>query len=287
MPVWSTSGFANNIEPRKCMFGRSVPENGGSMINRLSVLPAPLRWRAVHLEQRLRVKRLRHRTPVPELAGIKIPVMSDLTDNICVAIYDGHYESAELHTFQSMLDEDDVVLEVGAGIGFLSSYCARAIGSEKVHTYEANPKLEVLIRKVYAANQVGPTLKIGVLGQETGTAQFFITHDFWASSLLPPAEPSEQVTVPVYDVNEEIRRITPTFLLMDIEGGEYELIKALDFHTIRKISVEMHTDVLGQARVDESKAIMRNAGFEVNSQLSRVIPGVKEVLFLERRERNR
>lgn len=252
------------------------------MANWHSVLPAPLRWRAVHLAQHLRVKWLKHKIPVPELAGVRIPVMSMLTNNICAAIYDGHYEGAELRTFKSMLEGDDVLLEVGAGIGFLSSYCAREIGSEKVHTYEANPRLEGLIREVYAANQVLPALKIGVLGRGAGTTNFYITRDFWASSLIQPTEPSEVISVPVYDLNEEVRRINPTFLLMDIEGGEYELIKEIDFHTIRKISVEIHTDVLGQGRVDEIKATMLNAGFVVNPQLSSLIPEVKEVLFLER-----
>ncbi len=245
-------------------------------------LPAALRWRVVHFEQRLKNRWNRLRTPVPELAGIKIPVVSKLTDNICSAIYGGFYEGAELRTFSTMLHQDDVVLEVGAGIGFLSSFCARAIGSERVHTYEANPALRPLIEEVYAANVVNPSLRIGVLGQHVGTTNFYITQDFWASSLLKPAEPCKEVTVPVYAVNEEVRRINPTFLLMDIEGGEYDLIKSIDFHNIRKISIEIHTDVLGQARVDEIKSIMSDAGFAVDPRLSSAIPGVKEVLFMMR-----
>ena len=219
---------------------------------------------------------------MPELAGIKIPIVESLSDNICAAIYDGYYESAELRTFQTMLTQEDVVLEIGTGIGFLSSYCARAIGSEYVHTFEANPNLEVLIDKVYVANRVRPNLKIGVLGSRVGATKFYVTCDFWASSLLPPPVPCEEVNVPVYDVNAEVRRIRPTFLLMDIEGGEYELIKIMDFHTIRKISVEIHTDVLGRERVGEISVVLRDAGFVVNQHLSSTIEGVKEVLFLER-----
>ncbi|MDO9191083.1 MAG: hypothetical protein Q7U24_14525, partial [Sulfurimicrobium sp.] len=65
-------------------------------------------------------------------------------------------------------------------------------------------------------------------------------------------------------------------------GGEYDLIKIIDFHTIRKISAELHTDVLGQARIDEIRSIMNSAGFRIDDKLSHVIPGVREVLFLER-----
>ena len=245
-------------------------------------LPPFIRWRVVYWVQHFRVRWLRFRQPVPELAGIKIPIVRYLTDNICVAIYDSYYESAELNTFQKKLEKHDIVLEVGAGIGFLSSYCSSAIGSENVFTYEANPQLEPLIRSVYSINQVGPTLKIGVLGNQAGQTKFYVTRDFWASSLLRPAEPCEEVTVPVYDLNEEVYRINPTFLLMDIEGGEYDLIKSIDFHTIRKVSTELHTYVLGQDRIDEIKAVMNRAGFVANPSLSSVIPGVKEVLFLER-----
>jgi len=120
------------------------------------------------------------------------------------------------------------------------------------------------------------------LGNQAGQTNFYVTRDFWASSLLRPAEPCEEVSVPVYDLNEEVRRTNPTFLLMDIEGGEYDLIKTINFHTICKISAELHTYVLGQDRIDEIRAIMNRAGFVVDPSLSSIIPGVKEVLFLER-----
>lgn len=47
------------------------------------------------------------------MAGIKIQIVQHLTDNICTAIYDGHYEIAELNTFRKKLEKRDIVLEVG------------------------------------------------------------------------------------------------------------------------------------------------------------------------------
>jgi len=257
--------------------------NGGMMEPQWhDALPPFLRWRAIYWTQHFRVGWLRLRRPVPELAGVKIPIVRHLTDNISAAIYDGYYERAELNTFRRKLEKQDIVLELGAGIGFLSTYCSGVLGSENVFTYEANPQLEPLIRRVYSVNRVQPTLKIGVLGNQAGQTKFYVTRDFWASSLLPPPEPWEEVMVPVYDINEEVFRINPTFLLMDIEGGEYDLLRTIDFHTIRKISAELHTDVLGQDRVDEIKAVMSRAGFAIDPSLSSVIPGVKEILFVER-----
>jgi FkbM family methyltransferase len=247
-----------------------------------SFLPAPLRWRMVYWMQHIRIARLKRRNPVPELSGIKIPICPQLSDNICAAIYDGYYERAELSTFNSKLHNNDIVFEIGTGIGFLSSYCAMKIGSDHVFTYEANPQLESLIKNVYLENRVSPTLKFGILGSKIGQAKFYVTRDFWASSLLPPSEPHQELTVPIFSLNDEIKKINPTFMIMDIEGGEYDLIRLIDFHTIRKISVELHTEVLGQNKVDEIKEIMRMAGFIIDGNLSRLIPGVKEILFMER-----
>ncbi len=36
-------------------------------------------------------------------------------------------------------------MELGAGLGFLSTYCAKIMGSDNVVTYEANPALEPYI----------------------------------------------------------------------------------------------------------------------------------------------
>lgn len=247
-------------------------------------LPPALRWRAVVWTQHVRILMLKHLNPIPTLAGLKIPVTGALSDNLCAAIYDGYYESAELGAFSKNLSEDDIVLEVGAGIGFLSAYCAAAIGSDRVFAYEANPKMEPLIRSVYAANNVMPHLRIGVLGNQEGSVNFFVTKDFWASSLIEPSMPHETVEVPVYPLNDEIRRISPTFLIMDIEGGEFELLSSINFGTIRKISCELHTDVLGQDKIDHMKEIMFRADFKTREDHSIVIPGVKEILFLTRRQ---
>lgn len=63
-------------------------------------LPPFLKWRAIHWTQHLRIMWLKHLNPAPDLAGIRLPVMQALSDNICAAIYDGYYENAELSTFK-------------------------------------------------------------------------------------------------------------------------------------------------------------------------------------------
>ena len=69
---------------------------------------------------------------------------------------------------------------------------------------------------------------------------------------------------------------------MDIEGGEYDLFQQIKFNRIRKIAVELHTDILGQDKINTIKKVMADTGFSIVDQLSSRIENVKEVLFLER-----
>ena len=68
----------------------------------------------------------------------------------------GRYERDELRLIGQLLSPEDVALEVGAGLGVLSAYCARRLGSSRVFAYEANPDLEACIRDTYSLNQVQP-----------------------------------------------------------------------------------------------------------------------------------
>jgi hypothetical protein len=69
------------------------------------------------------------------------------------------------------------------------------------------------------------------------------------------------IRVPVRPLNEEIRRLDPTFLVLDIEGGERELFRFIDFHHIRKIALELHTGLIGQEEAAGIKRRLRDAGF--------------------------
>ena len=48
---------------------------------------------------------------------------------------------------------------------------------------------------------------------------------------------------------------------MDIEGSEKDLIRIIDFHNIRKITMELHTEWIGREGVEAILARLRDAGF--------------------------
>lgn len=208
--------------------------------------------------------------------GVLLPVKHSLiSPAIAREIYFGDYEAKEIEIIRRRLADDDVVLEVGAGLGFLSAYCAKRVGSEKVFAFEANPELIPLIRATYAKNAVAPTLINALLARGDGEREFHLEDDFWASSAHRTG--GRSIKVRQLDLNAELARIAPSFLVVDIEGGEAEFFAAADLRTVRKICVETHPDVLGNQVLSKMFAGLLAQGFSLDFALIR-----KNVFFFYR-----
>ncbi|MBW7892404.1 MAG: FkbM family methyltransferase [Chitinophagaceae bacterium] len=181
-----------------------------------------------------------------EVEGIFIPVYLRYGYSVIRFIDNGTYECEELRLLNSKLENTDVVMELGTGIGFISAFCARKIGFERVYTFEANEQMKPVILQLFEKNKVHPHFQVALLGNdEKDETEFLAQKDFLASSEKRSSAKGDRIVVPVLDINETIKKIQPTYLVMDIEGNEYDVINAIrDFHTIRKIQFELHPDVL-------------------------------------------
>jgi FkbM family methyltransferase len=166
-------------------------------------------------------------------------------------IESGQYESGDVRAMDAMLEADDVVLEVGAGLGFTSAMCAKRIGSDRVFTYEANPQMEPSIRRLYALNDVSPTLTIGAVTNHGGEVQLAEEPEFWVGRIAETGRP-----VQARDITEELERIAPTFLILDCEGGERDILLGNDLPGgVRKLVAELHPEFIGAQACTE---IIRN-----------------------------
>ena len=216
-----------------------------------------------------------------ELEGIKINIGDYLSSSIKEAMYGGYYEQQEIQLVKSYLASDDVIMEIGAGIGFLSSYCAKKIGSERIFAYEANIALEEPIRNTYAINHVNPNLEMCLIGEQIGIQNFYITKDFWGSSFIKPNPETieKTLTIPVKSFREELKRINPSFVIIDIEGGEYDLLKDNDLYNVQKIVIELHNTIIGYEKVEDVKSKFKSWGFKIVENLPN---GQDEIVFMQR-----
>lgn len=215
-----------------------------------------------------RIKTLLWRFPKADFStnfGVRLPLKHPaITPPILKDIFFGVYESKEAELVGKRIAADDVVMEIGAGIGFLSALAAKITGSERVFAYEANPQLMDVIKHVHVLNQVSPTVSNVLLGDGEDERTFWLEKDYWASSLIQGSPDATPIQVRQIDLNREIERIQPTFLILDIEGGEYELLRHARLDPVRKIVIEVHPHVLGYHRISEMLGWLFAAGFALD-----------------------
>ena len=242
-----------------------APEVGITMRNYLGLLGFVLRDHTRYLRYAIRLLTKPDRVA---LHGVQVPISEGATPRTRRALYRERYERSEARALILTLEPRDVVLELGTGLGFLSALCAKRIGSDRIHSVEANPRMISLIEQVHALNDVQPEVLHAVLGRGAGEREFFIHREFASSSLTPSDESTTAVRVPQLDLNEQMARIRPTYLIMDVEGAEDELFRTIDLSTVRKILVELHAGWIGEARMAEILRQVEEQGFRLIRALS-------------------
>lgn len=160
------------------------------------------------------------------------------------SLYSERYERGEVFALLAHLDATDRVVEFGSGLGLLTILAARRAGSHRVWSYEANPRLLPLIREHCRLNGVEPHLRHGAVGVGLGSAVLHLGEEHSSSSILEPATTAVRTVVPRLDAAEEVERFRPTFLVVDVEGGEAEIIPRIAWEGIDKLLLEIHPEVL-------------------------------------------
>ena len=212
--------------------------------------------------------------------GVRIAVNSDLFSKAMVeAIYSGRYEIQEAEILEQTIAADDRVLEIGAGIGFLACLAARFLNDaeDQLTVVEANPQLIPLIQQNLARNGKGARVMHAILGgDDGGELPFYVVPDFWASSLEPQAG-AERVFVPKRSFAGLVDAFSPTYLNVDIEGGEIELLKSEPLRSVKKILLELHPKQSGSLAASQLLASLIDRGFALDFSLSN-----QQVFFLRR-----
>ncbi|AFY58298.1 methyltransferase, FkbM family [Rivularia sp. PCC 7116] len=195
--------------------------------------------------------------------GVRMKIDPRMTPFQVKKLIDGRHTREERRLLIHRLEPDDIVMELGGGIGMLAIACALKIGGERVYSYEANPVLESLIRENYALNDVKPEINMCMLDETHDTCTFHVSEHFSRSSAFKPADDK---TVPyevaVKPLNDEIARIKPTVLIMDVQGSEGKLLSFANLSTVSKLLVEVHPDMLGLSNANALRRNLRTQGFE-------------------------
>lgn len=205
--------------------------------------------------------------------GIRFPLTPDiLSKKARRGLRKGTYEIEEAETARDLLHDGDTVLELGAGIGFISSYLRKFTKVDRIVAYEANTSLIPYISQVHALNGIEKVevRNAAVLDSpENDTIPFYVRTEFWSSSLSPDRKGVvDTLSVPTKNWCDLITEIAPTSLVMDIEGGEVDLLERCDLGSIRRAVIELHPSKCGLAGMAKVHAAITRQGFTIVKESS-------------------
>jgi FkbM family methyltransferase len=213
----------------------------------------------------------------PEFAvldGAKVPIRgSFLAPKMRRHLMRGGYERAERKLLAKLVREGDVVLELGASLGIVTTLLRKKTGAGgAVVAVEANKQLARHFQKQLAVNGVDARL-IHALGcpiwegdvPEKVRSQGFSS---MPSSLSGRAEGPGGDDVPwmtLKEVAEKAGLGSPSVLMIDVEGSEDIWCEQPPCfpQSVRTIIVEIHPHIIGETKAGESVQALIREGFRI------------------------
>lgn len=187
-----------------------------------------------------------------DVHGVQLPIdAAEVSAEIWSALTTGQYEANEARRVRHAIQPNDRVLELGAGLGVITSIIA-SIEGVRVWSFEADPRTARLAQRVIDLNcGDNVTLTNGILAAGPPMkVEFFQRNDFWMSSRFAEQGPYEQIVqVPSSDVDAFLDAHDINVLVMDIEGSELELLQNAKLAGVERIFLELHDHLYGLAGV--------------------------------------
>lgn len=188
----------------------------------------------------------------------------------------GNYEKPERKAMEGLLRPEDRALEIGSGVGFISTLMARDYGLRDIHSYEANPALIPYIRQVHKLNGVGDhvTCHNALIAPGAGAERpFYVRGDFIASSLSDDRGDrfggvKRVVNIPQIAMADAVAKNDANILICDIEGAEVELLPQIDLSRFRAAVVELHPKTIGIGGVQKVMDAFSAAGLGYDADRS-------------------
>lgn len=219
-----------------------------------------LRKKIYQVRKRLRLRLIR----LFKIDGFKLINHPSFSLKILKQLDSSKYESQERELVKKYIEPNDRVIELGGGMGVISMIISKIVPPGNIHVFEANPLMCKIISRNYKINKInGISVYNKVLGRGGGVSrQFGLNHSFTGSSLVSK-NPVNFIMVEQYDFDSFIINHQTNTIVMDIEGGEYELISE-EYNlprVVNKILIELHPD--RNIKEVELIPILRNQGFVV------------------------
>ena len=193
-------------------------------------------------------------------------------------------EKFAVEFFESFVREDDVIIDIGANIGYYVLLEQRLAKRGRVFACEPSPFNRSMLSMNLALNKVG-NVKVFPLaiGSEDNVERDFFIYDRinWASfnrKLNAKLVKTIKVKIATIDrfVEENLEGLSPSLLRMDVEGHEYDILRGASRVLAQcprlKIFMEIHPHLLSEDALDGLLRILESYGFRVEAIINECEP---------------
>jgi FkbM family methyltransferase len=186
----------------------------------------------------------------------------------------GENQSAEFACARGLVRSGDVVLELGGGLGVLSTALHREASPSRIVSYEGNPDLLTYARLTHKLNGAS-NLEVRhgiVLSRPAAPTVLFFRHVHVSEGSLIrlPGSKADPVRVPVVKLDDVLDELHPKVLVVDIEGGELELFEdAETLGSVDRIALELHPTIYKGEGVRRIFKALGGLGFAYDADVSR------------------
>jgi len=173
--------------------------------------------------------------------GVKFDIQDPILNPYKKIIYMNAWETDEVLLMRKYIDHNDKVLEIGACIGFISSCASLLIGSRNVTAIEANPNLIDAIKRMNTRNSINFNIINAMISKSSEYAVFHENESIYSSSTSERIGSKSVKNVKCIELQNLPSAKSATFIILDIEGSEYQFFKDFSMpSSTKKLLVEFH-----------------------------------------------
>jgi len=143
------------------------------------------------------------------------------------------YEKNETNFIKGSINKGDIVIDIGANIGYYTLMFAKLVGDTgKIYSFEPDPRNFLILEKNIRINGYNNIiLEKKAVSNKLGKSTFYVNENSAGSSIHKPnnyAANEIYVDLITLDNYFEVNSIIPDFIKMDIEGHELNALKGME-----------------------------------------------------------
>lgn len=167
--------------------------------------------------------------------------------------------------------KNDVIIDIGAHIGYFTIYSAKIATQGKVYSYEPSPESFNFLKKNIELNKIKNVIleNLGVM-KDSGISEMYVNkNNTIGNTMFKKNYRSHKESVKVISLEDMVSKHNLKkidFLKLDCEGAEFEIILNLNddiLRKINKIAIEVHPNILNY-KLSDLECFLTKKEFQIS-----------------------